>query len=366
MIQSQYKVRLGELLVDAKVVSSADLTEAIQVSKRLGIPIGRVLLESGCVSATVLEAALEGQPLVNDGDKSKEEIVKVLREVHTTGNSLNELMTDLPSRNGRNSDRLAELLLDSEIVSQDQLDQALITSFESGIPLGSALVFEGILSPSLFPSILQIHRNIRDGKISKEEAVKEIKSTFLHWLKAAESLSRQDNNLKARIQTQKQIEDDIETYLVESQAASKTTRPTAAARLELTVKLEPQDTLKFGDFLIDSGCFKASDIQSAFDQAADDPEKIARVYLALGLIEKQTLDTALRSYNLVLRQRLSTEEAVQAVKASSNGHIEYSDKRIKRYFDKNWRKQAKSKVVGGLVLGATLAGFSFMKRSKRR
>ena len=34
-------VKVGELLTEADIVSSAELTEAIQVAKRLGVPIGR-------------------------------------------------------------------------------------------------------------------------------------------------------------------------------------------------------------------------------------------------------------------------------------------------------------------------------------
>lgn len=343
-LELERKVRLGELLVDAHVVSSADLTEAIQVSKRLGIPIGRVLLESGCVGATVLEAALEGQPLVNKGEQSRDEIVKALKEVHATGNSLNKLMGDVGHRSIRSVDRLAELLLDSEIVSQDQLDQALMTSFESGIPLGSALVFEGILSPSLFPSILQIHKNIRDGRITKEEAVKEIKSTFMHWLKAEESLAGGHEEMAADPETR-----EIEEALLPDD------------RLDAVPDAGSQ---RFVDFLKQAGCFSQADLQSAYSKAMDDPDTAGRVFLALGLIDLDTLKTARRSYDLADRGMLARDEAVKALNTGTSGDFT-GDTRIKRYFDKAWRKKTKKRVVGGLVVGATLAGL-LMKRSKGR
>lgn len=336
-LELERKVKLGELLVDAHVVSSADLTEAIQVSKRLGIPIGRVLLESGCVGATVLEAALEGQPLVNRGEQSREEIVKALKEVHATGSSLNKLMGDGDQKSVRSVDRLAELLLDSEIVSQDQLDQALMTSFESGIPLGSALVFEGILSPSLFPSILQIHKNIRDGRITKEEAVNEIKSTFMHWLKAEESLARDPEKMVA------EIPDD---------------------RSDSCPAPPAPDSRRFVDFLEQAGCFSQADLQSAYSKALDDPDTAGRVFLALGLIDLETLKRARRSYDLADRGMLARDEAVRAVNSDASGDCS-GETRIKRYFDKAWRKKTKKRVVGGLVVGATLAGL-LMRRSKGR
>ncbi len=67
-MSSNYKsVRVGELLVDAQIISSSEMTEAIQVSKRLGVPIGRVLMMSGSVRQDELAASLQVQPLIREG-----------------------------------------------------------------------------------------------------------------------------------------------------------------------------------------------------------------------------------------------------------------------------------------------------------
>jgi hypothetical protein len=187
------KVRLGELLVDADIVSSADLTEAIQVSRRLGVPIGRVLLSSGILSQALLEAALEAQPLVNDGTLEKARITEALKEFHRSGKPIGAFLDiELSHKSkGSSEDRLGELLLDSDIVTQDQIDKALQTSFDAGVPLGSALMLQGVLSPSIFPSIIRIQKAIKDGSLTREEGIHEIKSTFVHWVKADVSLRRE-------------------------------------------------------------------------------------------------------------------------------------------------------------------------------
>ncbi len=61
-------IRVGELLVEAGIVSSSEMTEAIQVSKRLGVPIGRVLTMSGWVPEPLLEATLQVQHLMRAGE----------------------------------------------------------------------------------------------------------------------------------------------------------------------------------------------------------------------------------------------------------------------------------------------------------
>ncbi|MGE0263350.1 MAG: hypothetical protein AB7V06_11815 [Candidatus Obscuribacterales bacterium] len=96
----------------------------------------------------------------------------------------------------------------------------------------------------------------------------------------------------------------------------------------------------------------------------DDPEAAGRVFLALGLIDLDTLKTARRSYDLADRGMLARDEAVKALNTGASGDFT-GDMRLKRYFDKAWRKKTKKRVVGGLVVGATLAGL-LMKRSKGR
>jgi hypothetical protein len=59
--------KLGELIVCAGLVPSADVVEALQVAKKLRIPLGRVLLAAECISKPYLDAALDAQKLVRQG-----------------------------------------------------------------------------------------------------------------------------------------------------------------------------------------------------------------------------------------------------------------------------------------------------------
>lgn len=394
MIESQNRIRLGELLVDAGVVSSADLTEAIQVSTRLNIPIGRVLLLSGLVSPVTLEAALESQPLLNEEKESRQNVIKALKEVDTTGKSLNKL---LPStgygRAGEGSlgkDKLADLLLDSEIVSQDQLDQALSTSFEAGVPLGSALVLEGILSPSLFPSILQIQQRVRSGELSEDEAIEEVKSTFVHWLKAEESLSSKQLGVdQARKETGSQsspkpkVSQEIDKALSKNPENSTETIDTTSLEdkeQHISITFEPTsfENNRLVDLLKEAGKFDDMDIENAFNKVLDNPQKSAEVFELLGLIDPESKKKAIKCHNLLKRGQLSRKEAwyvldsnlskslepnQSRIEIDSNNIEENSpeDKKIKAYFDKDYRKSLFSKVVGGMVVGAAVAGFSIFK-----
>ncbi|MBI1270603.1 hypothetical protein GC174_09235 [bacterium] len=368
MIDSEKRVRLGELLVDSGVVSSADLTEAIQVSTRLNIPIGRVLLLSGLVSPATLEAALEAQPLLNQNKESRENVIQALKEVDLTGRSLDKTLTGAHSecsrRNGigLGKDKLAELLLDSEIVSQDQLDQALSTSFEAGVPLGSALVLEGILSPSLFPSILQIQQKVRTGAVSKDEAIEEVKSTFMHWLKAEESLSGRSFGATEEEEEEEEEEEDTEIETAPDPLIRNKEETGSESSISITFDPEPQaSNPRLVDLLIESGRFKSTDVNKAFNRVLANPQKSAELFELLGLINHETMKDAIKCQSLIKRGHLSRKEARYVLDTSLSEPLEVEEKKLKPYFDRDYRKSLFSKVMGGMVVGAAVAGLSLLR-----
>lgn len=212
-------VRVGDMLVAARVVSSAEITEAIQVSKRLNIPIGRVLITSGCVTEKLLHAALDLQSLIRDGEVPLESALKALSRIEKTNCTVKEALEVLNFRPkyGKGKNNLADLLVDSNLVSQEQIDDALKTSFEYGTPLGSTLVFQGALSPDFFPAISAIQEKVTNGKLSNEEAITELKEAFTLWLKAG------DRTNQPALKTIEELDFDFESdvNLRESPAAHK-------------------------------------------------------------------------------------------------------------------------------------------------
>ncbi len=417
------KVKLGELLVDAGIVTFGDLTEAIQVSRRLSVPIGRVLLVSGCVTEYLLEAALEAQPLVKDGTITRESAVEALRKAYLEGSAREKpIDVDQISEDGQAlTKRLAELLIDSEIVTQEQLDQAMETSYSTGMPLGSALVLEGVLSPALFPSILRIQRNIREGRLSRQEGIDEIKSTFLHWMKAEESLSKsfiEDELLDLRLSPEAGLDQEflgafadrftdryelpppaVLAEPLEMASASPQPEPIKAEEKQAYFEKQPElekpveqipvpeasavdngpqapapDTVTMDhiqssrliDLLVEAGCFKPGSMQPALSRLLEDPQKSVRLFLLLDLIDGETAKAAMRSHELLEKKMINRHEASAAIaetigKKADNGAPQ-TDQRMRRYYDPEWRKQTKKKILGGMVIGAALGALSLLNR----
>ncbi len=382
--ETTVNVKIGELLVDAQIVSSAEMTEAVQVSKRLNVPIGRVLTMSGCVREDVLEASLQVQRLLRDGNLSIEGAYETLKRVHEhrielaealTSEAQNMLMLD-------SAESLGELLLDSNIISEEDLVKAMQASFDNGVPLGSTLVLQGLLSPSLFPSILSVQKNIARGITPREDGVKEVQEIFLHWLKAEESLkqgtifkqfasdeiTREDVASAAEANARASARAPEEVKKAESQSREpERVRSDAEVQKPAPEQKRDQD-MRLVDLLKQSGIFSQAEVQRSYEALLRDPERSARFFLELGLISEEDLRNSLRAHALLQKGMLNKDEAIYAVRNERVTEYEKTisdvkDEKVKRYMDRQWRGRM-STVLGGALVGAVVAGFSMAKNKR--
>jgi len=393
-------IRVGELLVEAGIVSSAEMIEAIQVSKRLGVPIGRVLTMSGCVRESVLEAALQVQQLIRQEEVPVQAAINSLHRAHSMKMSIMDALAeeDLQPDLEHDPHKLAELLVDSNIVSAEEMERAVQDSVEKGVPLGSTLVMQGFMSEQVLPSLVNIQRQITSGGLSREDGLKEIQETFVHWVKADESLKKplkgdepnssdhlKSGTYEALSSTSTQSNQSLQTQALpkvspdgseslgdqgrgstEARADGKSD-PRAEARAEVK---QPEDVsaVRLVDLLKQSGLFSQADVQRRYDLMLKDPVRSAKFFLELGLVEEEDIKGALRSHSLMQRGHLTRDEAARALQQSRTEGFERElsqegSERVRRYTDKKWRGQM-GKVLGGALFGAVIAGITMGRRNK--
>lgn len=382
-MSSNYKsVRVGELLVDAQIISSSEMTEAIQVSKRLGVPIGRVLMMSGSVRQDELAASLQVQPLIREGQIPYDAAISALRRVHQLRMSIADAFAqeDLRPDIEDNPEYLGELLLDSNLVAPEDMERAIQTSMTSGIPLGSALVLQGILSPALFPSLQRIQKQLIEGALTREEGIKEVQDTFVLWLKAEESkdkagslslqgkdtIAAEDSYVAPKPEPVRNNGNHAPgaTSISSSSSSSESQATVAAAKPAESVA----DT-RLVDLLKSAGVFSQADVQRNYEAMLKDPIRSGRFYVELGLIDEEDMKRAVRSHALMTRGSLTKEEAIFALNSSRTTEFEKQingtdSVKVQRYMDKQWRGKA-TKVIGGALFGALVAGLTFTNRGKK-
>ncbi len=414
MSSNQKSVRVGELLVDAQIIGSAEMTEAIQVSRRLGVPIGRVLMMSGSVRQDELAASLQVQPLIREGQIPYEAAISALKRVHQLRMGMADALAqeDLRPDLEDNPEYLGELLLDSNLVGPEEMEQAIQTSMQSGIPLGSALVLQGLLSPALFPSLQRIQRQLVEGSLTREEGIKQVQDTFMLWLKAEESkdkagealMGNQPSYLPDALQAPAQAQ-----YQPQAQAPAPVVAAVqpAPAPVQAQVSAEPRampvqpektvsekpvseelqpngnghaksapaeparvvgenqkvEDIRLVDMLKSAGVFTQSDVQKRYEAMLRDPVRSGKFFLELGLLDEEEVKAAVRSHAQMTRGSLSKEEAIIAlnetrITALDKDHGQSSPQRG----EKEWR--GKAGVIGGALFGALVAGL-FSTRGKK-
>ncbi len=177
-VRPQY-FRLGEILLEAGIISPDVLNQGLVISKRATMPIGRVLIMSGHVSELDVECALSTQLSIRDGAIDVRMAKEMLRfsHVHQVGideayrlNGIGRGIGPLP--------RMGKLVMAAGIVDDVGLKCALKHSKTTGYPLGRALVSLRLIDESTLSTCINLQILIRDRHISFLQAVRALQSVY--------------------------------------------------------------------------------------------------------------------------------------------------------------------------------------------
>ena len=173
MTQAAALVQIGQLLTKSGLLTPEQLAEALIRSKERGLPLGTILLTLGQLRQDQLRAAVEAQSLVNDGVVTSDMAVSALAKSSSDQCTMDEALRSLGliSRPHGGTNRLGELLIDGGALSEDQLADCLLTSRETGMPLGRVLIFKRIITDQVLVAALRAQRYVREGVIPRDDAV---------------------------------------------------------------------------------------------------------------------------------------------------------------------------------------------------
>ncbi len=271
--------RIGELLVSASVVKPEVLLEALQVAKKSSTPLGRVLMTIGELTERDLETAIEVQSLLRDNVISAEFGVRALNLAVKNCVSLEEAFKELgwkaPTREVMVGNELGELLLEAGVVSRADLDSALRQSRENKLPLGRCLVLARTLTSALLASALTAQVLLRDGKITRKQAL---------------------DGLKAAQKKHQTLESSLEEVGV--------------------FKANPTN-VRVGELLTAAGLVTEGDKISAVEVGLMEQKPIGQVLLQSGMITNQQLQDSLRLQEKVSAGNLTGAQASEVLKQAN-------------------------------------------------
>jgi hypothetical protein len=362
---AEKELRLGEMLQALGIVTLEQLAEAIRMAGEVALPLGRALVLYGYLTQDELNTALELQSLIKNKGLPLSTAVEAYKYVRTRNTDLGEALLAAGftgSQASVSASRLGTLLLDSSLITQEQLDVAQRAGYETGQPIGRMLVLMGVLGQETIDGALEVQKAFRADRITYSQALKTLNPNP-EKSKANKALNTSGGD-KA---SQKQIrlgellmlsgvltETDILNALEYGITKQK---PFGAILIELglltqsvldlalnlqklvcdgslslhsatdtlysfsiTGRTEPDkvtaenQTMRLGELLKVSGLITENDIQHALALTTKYPSVIGKMLVLSGVISEATLLAALRCQFLMRHQLISTAQAVDALK----------------------------------------------------
>ncbi len=167
--------RLGELFLEAGIISPVILTNCLVISKRTAMPIGRVLVMSGHVSDLDVECAVRTQRSVREGSIEVQMAKELLRFAHVHQVTIDEAYRlNGISRDLGTLTRLGKLLLAAGIVEEETLKKGMRYSEQTGYPLGLSLVHLNLISEQTLTTCINLQILLRDRHLHFFDAVKAV------------------------------------------------------------------------------------------------------------------------------------------------------------------------------------------------
>lgn len=266
--------RLGDLLTNAGLLKIEALREAMLTAKQQGMPVGRILITSGYLTENQLQAAVQAQSMLKDGLVDMYVVVKALAIIATEQTSLDNALARVGWRKQGDavSNKLGELLLEANVISQGDLDHALTQCQTIGLPLGRMLVLTGCLSEQMLTNALNAQVFLRDKKISRQQA--------LTGLKAAQH---------------RQL--PLETALDDSE-----------------FQLPSATHVRLGELLVEAGLVDQANLMNAVELGLLQDKLLGQVLLQLNLLSDLDLAAALELQKMVSNGGIRRADALELLK----------------------------------------------------
>ncbi len=302
---------IGEILIQAGLVSQGQLDEAVKDTGTRQRLIGKTLIARGWLKPEQLRAALQAQSLLRDGIVDSFKALKALGIACNFDKPFEEALQEITASSAATPKRgstckLGELLIDAGIIEKEEMEAAHHKSLERGEPLGVVLVAEGLLTESYLDAALELQVRVRDGMFSREQAITALKQDPRRLLDMIAPNMKADEGLK----------------------------------------LKTKAAIRLGELLMRAGIVSQSDVLQALELSLAHGHPIGEMLVARGFVSRALLDAALSLQQMITAAHLSIGEATACLVKVFNSNKAVSECLLELNFLK---LQTPSEAVGGRV-----------------
>ncbi len=279
------QILVGDLLVKSELVSLPQLADAMPVALKAGVPVGRVLIASAFLSEEKFKQALSLQSLVRDRLISEEDAVAALKLVASESIDLNLALSKLgiESEFFNHANKLGEILISAGAIDKATLDQALTASYTTGLQLARILALRGIVREQTAFIALISQSLLRDGKLTREQAVTAIQTVMA------------------------------------ARADSASLAKNKGVLISATMTAGLASSMRLGELLLLSGLVAQADLLSALEKGISEEVPLGRILVRMQLLTDVELNQALTLHDMISAGTVAAQDAtyvLASVKAS--------------------------------------------------
>lgn len=271
--------KLGELLLEAGLITRDQFAKAFQRSLSTGLPLGRMLVLNGALSDPMLTTSLEIQVRVRDEMMSRDEAVRQMSELNAEGaepltaEKVGAILETLkPPR--QKKIRLGELLVLAGMLDETDVMNALELGLSQDLQIGQIFVGQGFLSEDGLEAALKLQDMVENDTLSGHHAALAIKQVQETGLPVDEVIQQLGQVVEEQ---QLQAEIPFETLL-------------SLARI-----------------------ISEEEIQHAIELVRANPEILGKVLALTGYVPEISGDAAVRCHWLINNGYLNQDDALAAL-----------------------------------------------------
>lgn len=278
MSQTSQIPNIQDLLFKSGIITQDQLARAMASSARTGESISKILVKNNIVTEETMRTAALAHGLIHENLISVDLATDVIFKSVVEEISLEEAFEKLGITPDFHlvSARLSQILRESKVINEQDLDSAIEASLSSGLPLGRVLVIRNVVPEAIAYAALSAQMYIKEGKITSQKAIEAL-----------------------RLTVQKQLSLD-------------------SALKELgympTSRMEP---FRLGELLVAADLVSEIDLLSAVEKRLGEDLPIGQILLRHNLITNGLLQKALKLQDLVNNRGRNPSEVLAALKAAS-------------------------------------------------
>ncbi len=172
------KVKVGDLLAQAGIVSEADKATAVERGLSDGMPVGEVFVQSGMISPSVLDESLKLQEMVNNGQMSTLQAAAILSQANARNVPMEAVIQEKSnSKDEVNKvNKVIYLVRKAELLGRDDWKKVEIMANQMNVTYGEVIYSRDLLPRKLLDAVFQGQKLIEDDLITESHLVKVLRA----------------------------------------------------------------------------------------------------------------------------------------------------------------------------------------------